>query len=98
MTTNIKMIKILAMKDVDDLEKSEKSYGDSWRKYDGISAVMNLARKWDRIENQSKNKKYDLFEAIKEDMSDEGILDDIRDLRRYCLLIESYMLEHHYKK
>lgn len=35
---------------------------------------------------------YDVFEAIKADRRSEGIIDDIRDLRRYLLLIEAKML------
>jgi hypothetical protein len=55
-----------------------------------------LARKWDRIENQvsprRRNKNYptyDIFQALTTDDRDEGILDDVRDLRRYLLLVES---------
>jgi hypothetical protein len=55
---------------------------------------MMLARKWDRIENQAKKENYDIFETIRKDPREEGIIDDIRDLRRYLLLVEAEMLGH----
>ena len=50
---------------------------------------MMLARKWDRLENQTKRFNYDIFQAIHHDSSPEGILDDIGDLRRYLFLVEA---------
>ena len=55
-----------------------------------IGAFMMLARKWDRIENQVSSDNYDIFKTISNDPSKDGILDDIRDLRRYLLLVESH--------
>jgi len=52
---------------------------------------MMLARKWDRIENQVKGFKWDVFEAVQDDAREEGILDDIKDLRRYLFLVEAEM-------
>tara|TARA_R100000655_G_scaffold30264_1_gene61027 strand:- start:3764 stop:4093 length:330 start_codon:yes stop_codon:yes gene_type:complete len=76
--------------DVRELVEAEKSYGDSWRKRGGVGAFMMLARKWDRIENQTHKEGYDIFSAIAKDPTDTGILDDIRDLRRYLILVEDY--------
>jgi hypothetical protein len=84
-------IRKLATRDVQELEQAEKSYGDSWCRRGGVGAFMMLARKWDRIEQQTRKEKYDVFTAIEKDPSDTGILDDIRDLRRYLLLVESHM-------
>ena len=77
--------------DVSELEKAEKSYGDSWRRRGGVGAFMMLARKWDRIENQVKAENYDIFASYKKDTREEGILDDIQDLRRYLLLVEEHI-------
>ena len=77
--------------DVSELEKAEKSYGDSWRRRGGVGAFMMLARKWDRIENQVKAENYDIFSSYKKDSREEGILDDIQDLRRYLLLVEGHI-------
>ena len=74
--------------DAESLEHSEKSYGDSWKKRGGVGAFMMLARKWDRIENQVKKHNYDIFEAFYADPSNEGIIDDVWDLRRYLFLVE----------
>jgi hypothetical protein len=52
---------------------------------------MMLARKWDRIEQQVESQNYDVFEAYAKDSREEGILDDIQDLRRYLLLVEEHI-------
>jgi len=89
--SDFNIIRKLANLDVSKLEQAERSYGDSWRKRGGIGAFMMLARKWDRIENQVKGFKWDVFEAVQDDAREEGILDDIKDLRRYLFLVEAEM-------
>jgi hypothetical protein len=84
----------LAHSDVEGLHVAEQSYGNSWKQRGGTGAFMMLARKWDRIENQAKKESYDIFETIRKDPREEGIIDDIRDLRRYLLLVEAEMLGH----
>jgi len=79
----------LSNKDVEGLHQAEQSYGDSWKQRGGVGAFMMLARKWDRLEKQVNEYNYDVFEAAKDDMREEGILDDIRDLRRYLFLVEA---------
>ena len=79
----------LANQDVEGLHSSEQSYGDSWKQRGGVGAFMMLARKWDRLEKQVNEYNYDVFLAAKDDMREEGILDDIRDLRRYLFLVEA---------
>jgi|ETNvirnome_6_100_1030635.scaffolds.fasta_scaffold00667_10 hypothetical protein len=83
----------LTESDIECLAKAEESYGDSWKKRGGIGAFMMLARKWDRLENKTNEYGWDIFEAIQDDNRPEGILDDIRDLRRYLLLVEEEMQE-----
>jgi hypothetical protein len=90
---DFRVIASLAEGDVTALKKAEKSYGDSWRKRGGVGAMMMLARKWDRIEQQVRSEEYDVFKAIEKDPSETGILDDIRDLRRYLLLVEAHVLK-----
>ena len=53
---------------------------------------MMLARKFDRIENQSEKHGWDVFEAGNVYTGEEGILDDIRDLRRYLILVENELV------
>ena len=90
MPANFDKIEKLAQRDIAQLKHAEKSYGDSWRKRGGVGAFMMLARKFDRIENQSMKNHWDVFGAILEDPSSAGILDDIRDLRCYLYLVEAY--------
>tara|TARA_R100000963_G_C4583805_1_gene63707 strand:- start:44 stop:304 length:261 start_codon:yes stop_codon:yes gene_type:complete len=81
----------IVLNDVNALEKAEESYGNSWRQRGGVGAFMMLARKWDRIENQVQAENYDIFSSYKKDTRQEGILDDIQDLRRYLLLVEEHI-------
>ena len=85
----INEVQNLAIKDTEQLHVSEQSYGDSWRKRGGVGAFMMLARKWDRLEKQVKECNYDIFNAVHIDRREEGILDDIGDLRRYLALVEA---------
>ena len=87
----INEVQNLAIKDTEQLHVSEQSYGDSWRKRGGVGAFMMLARKWDRLEKQVEEHGYDIFKAIKTDTRPEGIIDDIRDLRRYLLLVDAHI-------
>ena len=87
----IKQTEIISAEDWTSLDRAEEDYGDSWRKRGGIGAFMMLARKWDRIEKQVHDYTYDIFLALEEDKRPEGLMDDIKDLRRYLLLVEAHM-------
>ena len=89
--SDFNLIQNLANNDVAKLKHAQESYGDSWRSRGGVGAFMMLARKWDRIENQVSKDGYDVFKTIYDDPSNSGILDDIRDLLRYLLLVEGYV-------
>ena len=94
-------MKDIAQNDLVSLIDSEKSYGDSWKQRGGTGAFMMLARKWDRLENkveefdrieqQAKSVNWDIFEASHSYPGEEGVLDDIGDLRRYLLLVEHHV-------
>jgi hypothetical protein len=91
----IQQVREIAAHDTKALNEAEKSYGDSWKKRGGVGAFMMLARKWDRIENTLEKLSFpmtfDIFEGIRKDQREEGIIDDIKDLRRYLLLVEAQM-------
>ncbi len=82
----------VANRDVAALKEAEKNYGDSWKKRGGVGAFMMLARKWDRLENRVKTTGYDVFLAVINDERPEGVIDDIRDLRRYLMLVEAELV------
>lgn len=92
MISNWENIKGIAQKDLEALSRAQSSYGDSWRRRGGIGAFMMLARKFDRIEHQSEKHGWNVFEAGEVYKGEAGLLDDIRDLRRYLLLVEDYIL------
>jgi hypothetical protein len=81
----------VADEDVAGLKKAEESYGDSWKRRGGVGAFMMLARKWDRLERQCEKHHFDIFQSISEDDRAEGLIDDVRDLRRYLMLVEAEM-------
>jgi hypothetical protein len=98
----LEFLDAVAASDVRGLHKAEKSYGASWKRRTGIGAFMMLARKWDRIEKRVATPivgaadappaaQYDVFDHIAADRRVEGIIDDIRDLRRYLMLVEAEM-------
>lgn len=79
--------------DLDGLTLAEQSYGNSWKKRGGVDSFMMLARKWDRIEHQVEKHGFNILTACMKDQRPEGILDDIRDLRRYLILVEQEVLQ-----
>jgi hypothetical protein len=91
-------IKNIALEDVKELERKEQTYQGSWKRRGGIGAFMMVARKWDRLESITTRLNYDIFAAIKDDLSgkDGSALAEIRDLRRYLLLIEAEIVARNY--
>jgi|SRR5215472_8286102 len=82
-------LQLIADADVKQLVAKEDSYNSSWKKRGGIGAFMMLGRKWDRIEAAAEANRWDIFDAIFQDkLHEEGVLDDIRDLRGYLMLVE----------
>ena len=90
--TNMDYLVMIAEEDVRTLNEKDKDYGSSWKRRGGVGAFMMLARKWDRLEQQVQLVGYDIFEAVTNDIRDEGLIDDLRDLRRYLLLVESELV------
>ena len=87
-------MKDVAQNDLEALKRAETSYGDSWKRRGGVGAFMMLARKFDRIEHQAQKHGWDIFEAGEVYVGEAGLLDDIRDLRRYLILVENEILEN----
>lgn len=83
----------IADEDIRVLKVKDAEYGGSWKKRGGVGAYMMFARKTDRLEVAVKRHNYDVFVAATADTREEGILDDIRDARRYLALIEAEILE-----
>lgn len=86
----------IANKDLAEVIPKDISYQASWKNRGGTGAFhVGLARKWDRLEAILKTQfDYDVFRGIAADTSgkDGSVLDQIRDLRRYLLLIEAEMM------
>jgi len=93
MSDILEVVKDLCLNDYTSLCEAEKTYGDSWKNRGGVGAFMMLARKWDRIENLTQKHAYDIFRTIEEYPELTGVIDDIRDLRRYLLLVEAEMVQ-----
>ena len=92
MSAGFNLMKQVAQADLHALQRAEQSYGDSWKRRGGVGAFMMLARKFDRIEHQSEKHGWDVLEAGRVFSGETGLLDDIRDLRRYLLLVEQEIL------
>ena len=79
----------VSAEDITGLKRAAESYGDSWKRRGGVGAFMMLARKWDRLELHAQRSGYDIFKVIESDERTEGAIDDLRDLRRYLMLVEA---------
>jgi hypothetical protein len=96
---HLKFLDIIAQEDVDSIKRKEQTYRGSWKKRGGVGAFMMMARKWDRIEVIVKIENYDIFESIHTLEGDDGtMIAEIRDMRRYLLLIEAEMLSRNHKE
>ena len=69
---------------------ARRSYGESWINRGGVGAFMNLARKWDRVSQACERAGWDILKALEMDRRPEGLIDDLRDLRDYCILVDEY--------
>lgn len=78
--------------DLFSVREKEATYQGSWKKRGGVGTFMMLARKWDRIEGILRRRglvgQYDIFTDLG-DGSDGTLLAEVRDLRRYLLLVEA---------
>lgn len=90
----------IAQEDIRYVRVKDRDYGSSWKKRGGVGAFMMLARKWDRLEEQCRKQGWDIMEAIhhgahtKAGQGTDGTsLAEVRDLRRYLLLLEAEMVE-----
>lgn len=76
----------------------EEFYGCSWRKYGDISAFLNLARKFDRIDtimrDAMEHGTEKLFDKDNQ-LSTETIFDTIADLSLYGLMWAADVAERH---
>lgn len=88
----IEFIKEISETDISEIKRKDLEYGGSWLKRQGVGAWMMACRKFDRLEEQIKRSNWDVFAAAEFDQRDEGVIDDLRDLRRYLCLIESEIL------
>jgi hypothetical protein len=82
--------------DVDEVTRKDISYGASWKKRGGVGAYMMIVRKSDRLEEIMTGFGYDIFAAIKSTGGggeDGTVLAEVRDLRRYLLLVEAEMMQ-----
>lgn len=82
----------VAQEDVNRVIEKDMAYRASWLRRGGTGAYHVMARKMDRLDASAEQFDYDIFKALDNDQRSESVLDDIRDLRRYLLLIEARWL------
>lgn len=92
-------LEAVAAADVGHIREKEETYRGSWKRRGGIGAFMMLARKWDRLEGMMSPEShyaapYDIFKIIESSPGGEDgtALAEVRDLRRYLLLVEAEMV------
>jgi hypothetical protein len=95
---HMEFLEDVAIEDCASLREKEATYQGSWKRRGGVGAFMMMARKWDRLEVMVKNQtfQYDIFRAIdvapEKQGQDGTALAEIRDLRRYLILVEAEMM------
>lgn len=84
----------ITKEDLAEIRRKEATYMGSWKKRGGIGAYFITVRKYDRLEEIARSFSYDIFAALTADLTgqDGSALAELRDLRRYLLLIESEMI------
>lgn len=90
-------IPMVSAADVDRLLKKDQEYGASWKRRGGVGAFMMMVRKIDRIMAQIPEPDghpkhgFDVFAILADEHADlsESLLDTLRDLRGYAMLIEA---------
>lgn len=88
----------IAKEDVRFVEMRESTYRGSWKRRGGPGVFMNLARKWDRLEHYAKAGNWDIWQALQVGGmggEDGTALAEVRDLRRYLLLVEAELMSRH---
>ncbi len=91
----------VAQQDIEGILVAEDEYDRSWCRRGGQGAFFTLARALDRlpvlVARQPKaGDRYDIFQhCIESDGT--GVLDSVRDLRRYLLLVESELVRRGHK-
>lgn len=76
----------------------EAVYGQSWRKYGQASAFLNVARKWDRIDNIMEGVMSEGVTALFSERSStaqETFMDTVVDLANYSLLWVGYLSQEY---
>lgn len=89
------LVPLVADWDVRTVLPRDLQYQGSWQKRGGAGVFANLARKWDRIEAASRAADDNIEKAFLRDVNPTGLIDDIRDLRRYLLLLEAWLQQRH---
>lgn len=86
-------VKELALQDATILAVADRQYGSSWMQRGGVGAYFVGIRKADRMKAQLAKYHDDLRIAVAHDCRAEGIMNDLRDLRRYFYLWEAQSWE-----
>jgi hypothetical protein len=94
---HMQYLESIAKEDVRFVEMRESTYRGSWKRRGGPGVFMNLARKWDRLEHYASRTGWDLWATLHGGLEGEDgtALAEIRDLRRYLLLVEAELMSRH---
>jgi len=89
----------VAVRDVEGLMQARIEYGESWKKRGGCGAYFTIVRPLDRLDilcarPASNGVPFDIFQhCLDSPNGDEGVLNALRDLRRYLLLVEVELVQ-----
>ena len=89
---------VVAQLDWSGVMKGEEEYDRSWLKRGGVGVYFTLIRPMDRLDSlcsrpASNGVPYDIFQhCLDSPDGDTGVLNAVRDLRRYLLLVEAELV------
>lgn len=90
-------LRFVAKQDVNGCLRGETEYERSWMKRGGVGAFFTLVRSMDRLDSLCSRQpeggdRYDIFLHCLQSDGDTGVLNAVRDLRRYLLLVEAELV------
>lgn len=91
-------LKKVAQSDVEGILVGEEEYDRSWMKDGGVGAWFTMKRCLDRLpvlvsrKPSDSGDRFDIFQHVLADKAGTGVLDSVRDMRRYCMLVEAELV------
>lgn len=90
-------LEIVTKQDLEGVLVGEEEYSRSWLRHGSVGAFFTMIRCMHRFDvlcsrPASNNIEYDVFQHCLDSIGDSGVLNSVRDARRYLLLLEAELI------